>query len=59
MLAVNVAVGIADVDLPKLGEEINTRAVDSPEIGALGFPIANIAKEQGATQIIGGLLQGL
>jgi hypothetical protein len=59
MLPVNVTVGIADVDLAKLGEEINTGALDSPEIGALGFPIANIAREKGAAEIIGGLLQGL
>ena len=56
MLAVNVAVGVADVDLAKLGEEIDTGAIGNPEIVTAEFPITNIAREQGATQVIGGLL---
>ena len=59
MLAVNVAVGIADVDLAKLCEEIDAGAIGSPEIGGAKFPIANIAGEQRTPQIIGGFLQGL
>ena len=53
MLAVNVTVGIADVDLAKLGEEIDAGAVGGPEIGDSEFPIADIAREHGSTQIIG------
>ena len=53
MLAVNVTVGIADVDLAKLGEEIDAGAVGGPEIGDSEFPIADIAIEHGSTQIIG------
>ena len=53
MLAVNVTVGIADVDLAKLGEEIDAGAVGGPEIGDAEFPIADIAIEHGSTQIIG------
>ena len=56
MLAVNVAVGIADVDLAKLCEEIDAGAIGSPEIGVAEFPIANIAGEQRTAKIIGGLL---
>src|ERR1044072_7363105 len=59
MLAMNVTVGVADVNLAKLGEEIDAGAIGSPEFGAAGFPIANIAGEQGATEIIGCFLQGL
>ena len=34
MLAVDVTVGVADVDLAKLDEEIDAGAVGSPKIGA-------------------------
>ena len=56
MLAVNVAVGIANVDLAKLCEKIDAGAIGSPESWTAEFPIANIARKQGPTQIIGGLL---
>ena len=56
MLAVNIAVGIADVDLAKLCEEIDAGAIGSPEIGGAEFPIADIAGEHGAIQVIGGFL---
>ena len=42
--------------MAKLGEEIDAGAIGSPETGGAEFPIANIAREQGSTQIIGGLL---
>src|SRR6185295_8842595 len=57
MLAVNVAVGVADMDLAKLCEEINAGDIGSPEIGVTEFPITNIAGEQRAAEIIGGLFQ--
>ena len=53
MLAVNVAVGIADVDLAKLCEKIDAGAIGSPESWTAEFPIANITGEYGATQVIG------
>lgn len=56
MLAVNVTVGVADVDLAKLYEEIDAGAIGSPEIGCVEFPIADIAREHGSTQVICGLL---
>ena len=56
VLAVDVTVGVADVDLAKLGEEIDAGAIGSPETWGAEFPVANIAREQGSTQIIGGLL---
>ena len=59
MLAINVAVGIADVDLAKLGEEIDAGTIGSPEIRDAGSSIANIAGEQGAILVINGLLQSL
>lgn len=59
MLAVNVAVGVANVDLAKLSEEIDAGAVGSPEIWDAEFPIANIAGEQRTSKIVGGILQRL
>ena len=56
ILAVNVAVGVADVDLAKLREEIDASAVSGPEIGTAEFPIADITGEHGATQVISGFL---
>jgi hypothetical protein len=56
VLAVDVTVGVADVDLAKLCEEIDAGAIGSPEIGVAEFPIADIAREHGATQVISGLL---
>ena len=59
MLTVNVAVGVADVDLAKLCEEIDAGDIGSPEIGVAEFPIADIAGEQRAADIISGFLQSL
>ena len=59
MLAVNVAVGIADVDLAKLSEGIDAGAVSGPEIRTAEFPIADIAREQRTAKIVGGILQRL
>ena len=56
VLAVNVAVGVADVDLTKLCEKIDAGTIGSPEIGRAEFPIANIAGEQRTTKVIGGRL---
>ena len=56
VLAVNVAVGVADVDLAKLGKEIDAGAIGSPEIGSTGFPISNIAGEQRTAKIVSGPL---
>lgn len=56
MLAVNVAVGIADVDLAELGEEIDAGTIGSPKIRIAQSPIANITGEHRPTLIIGGLL---
>ena len=52
MLAVNVAVGVADVDLAKLCEEIDAGAIGSPEIRTAEFPIADIAREQRTAKIV-------
>jgi hypothetical protein len=54
VLAVDVTVGVADVDLPKLCEEIDTGAISSPEIGGAEFSIANIAGEQRTATVIDG-----
>ena len=56
VLSVDVTVGVADVDLAKLCEEIDAGAIGSPEIGGADFPIADIAGEHGAIQVIDGLL---
>lgn len=54
VLAVDIAVGIADVDLAKLCEEIDAGAIGVPKLGGAGFTIANIAGEQRTALIIGG-----
>ena len=59
VLAVDITVGISDVDLTKLGEEIDAGAVGLPEFRMTALPIADIAKEHWATKIIGGVLQRL
>lgn len=56
MLAVNVAVGIADVDLAELGKEIDAGTIGSPKIRIAQSPVANITGEHRPTLIIGGLL---
>ena len=56
VLAVDVAIGVADVDFTKLSEEIVAGTVNRPEIGGAGFSIAHIAGEQRTAQIIGGRL---
>ena len=56
MLAVNITVSVADVDLTKFGEEIDADAIGSPEFGSAEFSITNIAGEQWTTKIIGGRL---
>ena len=57
MLAVNVAVGIVDMNFAKLCKKIDAGAIGSPESWTAEFPIANITGEYGAAQVIGGLLQ--
>src|SRR5512142_1950364 len=57
MLAVNVTVGISDVNLAKLREQIDTGAIGCPEIGTTKFAVADKAGEQRPTEIIAGLLQ--
>ena len=59
MLPVNVTIGIADVNVAKLREQIDAGAVGSPEIGTAEFVIADIAGEHRSTPIVLGLLQGL
>ena len=56
VLAVDVTVGLADVDLAELCEEIDAGAIGNPEIGGTEFPIANIAGEQRTAKIIEGFL---
>ena len=56
VLAVNVAVGIANVDLAKIGEEIDAGTIGSPEFWSVKFSITNIAGEQWAATIISGCL---
>lgn len=41
MLAVNVTVGISDVNLAKLREQIDTGAIGCPEFGTAEFSIAD------------------
>ena len=54
VLAMNVAVGVADVDFTKLCEEIDAGTIGSPEIGGAEFSIVNIPGEQRTATIIGG-----
>ncbi len=59
MLAVNVTVGIADMDLAELREEIDAGAIGGPELGGAELPVTDIAREQRPTQVVCGLLQSL
>ncbi len=59
MLAVNVAVGVADMNFAELGKQIDAGAVSRPEVRTTELPIADIAGEHRTTQIVDGLFQGL
>ena len=59
VLTVDITVGVADVDLAKLCEEIDAGAISSPEIGGAGFSVPHVAGEQRTAMIVSGLLQGL
>lgn len=59
MLAVDITVGIADVDLAELGQELDAGAVGGPEIGMAEFPIAQVAGKQRPTTVVGRVLQRL
>ena len=57
VLAVDVSVGITDVDLAKLGEEIDTGAIGSPEVGGTDLSIAHVTCEDWTALVIGGCFQ--
>ena len=59
MLPVNVTVGIADVDVAELREQIDAAAVGGPKIGAAERAIADIAGEHRSAPLVLGLLQSL
>jgi len=59
MLAVNVTVGVADVDFAKLHEKVDARTVGVPKCRITALSIAHIAQEQRSTKIVGGVLQHL
>jgi hypothetical protein len=44
MLAIDVAVGVADVDFPELGQEVNTGTVGGPQFRVLLLPVMNIPR---------------
>jgi FAD/FMN-containing dehydrogenase len=58
VLPVNVPIGIADVRLTKLREEIDAGAVGFPEIGTIDFSIVDIAGEHRLAQTVRGFFQG-
>lgn len=43
ILAIDVAVGVTDVDFPELRQQVDTRTVGRPEFGMVLSAIANIA----------------
>ena len=59
MLPVDVTVGIADVDVAELCEQIDAAAVGHPEIGMAEFAIADIAGEHRSAPLILGVFQRL
>ncbi len=59
VLTVDITVGVTDVDLAKLCEEIDAGTISSPEIGSANFSVAHVAGEQRAAMIVSGFLQGL
>ena len=46
VLTVDITVGVTDVDLAKLCEEIDAGTISSPEIGSANFSVAHVAGEQ-------------
>ncbi len=46
MLAMDVAVCVADVDFPELGQKVNTGTIGGPQFGMALFAIMDIAGQQ-------------
>lgn len=44
MLAVDVAVGVADVDLPELCQQVDASTVGGPEFGMVLFVVMDIGR---------------
>lgn len=59
MLPVNITVGIADVDVAELREQIDAAAVGHPEIGTAEFTITDIAGEHRSALLVLGVFQCL
>jgi len=59
VLAMDVAVGIADVDLTELCQQVDAHTVGGPQFGAALLAIANIGGKEGAPVVIGPALQGM
>jgi len=47
VLAMDITVGVADVNLTKLCEEIDAGAIGGPEIGVAEFPITQLPARDG------------
>lgn len=59
VLAVNVAVGVSDVDLTKLREQLDAGAIGLPKFGMTSFPCSHMLREHRSTLVVGGVLQRL
>ena len=59
MLPVNIAISIPNVDLTKLGKQIDAVTVGCPYLGAPALPVLHIAGKKRPVQIVGGLFEAL
>ena len=57
VLAVNVAIGVSDVDLAKLREELDAGAIGGPEFGTAELPVTNVAGKDRPIQVVGGMFE--
>src|SRR5262245_14759552 len=59
VLAMNVAVGIADMDLAELGKEVDAGTIGGPKLRFLRLSVPKIAGEQRPSVIVQGMLEAL
>ena len=59
ILAIDVAVGVTDVDFPELRQQIDTSTVGRPEFGMALLALMDIARQEGAPVAISLTLQSL
>lgn len=59
MLAVDIAVGITDMDLAEMGKQFHASAIRRPKVRAIGPVVTNVARKQRPAPIVDGLFEAL